>query len=131
MRECGGQRYPVNAALASQLLALVDGNRHARRGLDQQAALGEKPREQHPVPLLVRALGDQMLDALFSTVLKAISELTTAGAQTTTKALLLGRHRGPRLAVRHRQLIEGLPGACFRFAPGRQNDLLEGFAQFA
>ena len=72
-----------------------------------------------------------MLDALLSTVLEAIPKLTTAGAQATPKPLLLGRHGGPRLVVRHRQLLERLPSAGFRFASGRQNDLLKGVAQFA
>ena len=88
MGESGGQGYPVDAALTRELLALVDRNRHAGRGLDQQPALGEKPREQHPVPLLVRALGHQVLDALLSTVLKAIAELTTSSAQATPERLL-------------------------------------------
>ena len=83
------------------------------------------------MPLFVRTLGYEMFDALFSGVLGAISELTTAGSQTTAELLLVARHRGPRLMVRHGQLIESLPGACFRFAAGRQNDPFKGFAQFA
>jgi hypothetical protein len=82
------------------------------------------------MPLLVCALGYEVLDALLSSVLQSIPELTTAGAQTAAQVLLTGRHRRPRFAVRHRQLIESLPGACFRFTPGRQNDPLEGLAQF-
>lgn len=83
------------------------------------------------MPLFVRTLGYEVLDALFSGVLEAISELTTAGTQTTAELLLVARHRGPWLMVRYGQLVESLPGARFRFAPGRQNDPFESFAQFA
>jgi hypothetical protein len=72
-----------------------------------------------------------VLNALLSAIFKAITELTTVGTQTTPKLLPSRGHRGPRLVVGHGQLLEGLPGACFRFPPGRQNDPLEGFPQFA
>jgi hypothetical protein len=70
------------------------------------------------MPLLISTLGYEMRDTLFPPVLETVPELTAAGAQTTTEALLVGRHPGPRFVVGHCQLIESLPGACFRFAPG-------------
>ena len=66
LRECRGQRDPVNAALAGQLLALVDRDRHAGRGLNQQAALGQEPCKQHPVPMFIGTLGDEVFDGLLS-----------------------------------------------------------------
>ena len=78
------------------------------------------------MPVFVLALGYKVLDTLLFVVFKTITELTTTGAQTTPELLLVGRHSWPWLVVRHGQLVESLPGACFRFAPGRQNDLLKG-----
>ena len=71
------------------------------------------------MPLLISTFVHKLLDSLLPTFFEAIPKLTTAGAQTTTEVLLVGRHGGPWLVVRHSQLIEGLPGACFGFSPRR------------
>jgi hypothetical protein len=83
------------------------------------------------MPLFVRALRYEVVDALLSPSLKSIPELTTASTQTAPELLMVRRHGGPGLVMCHGQLSESLPGAGFRFASGRQNNPLEGFARFA
>ena len=50
-------------AVVRELLAVGERDRDAVLRVDQQVVLGQEPGEQHPVPLLVRALLDQALEA--------------------------------------------------------------------
>ena len=63
-----------------------------------------------------------MVDGLLTTVLEAIAKLTATGTQATTERLLFGRHRWPRIAVGHGELLKGLPRPGLRFASCRQYD---------
>ena len=58
---CGDGPRVWLAQIGGELLAVGERHRRAELRVEQQAVLGEEPREQQPVPLLVRALRDEQV----------------------------------------------------------------------
>ena len=97
----------VHVLPSRQLLALVQRDRNAHLRLDEQAVLGQKPSEQHAVPVLVGALLRQMLDGLGAGVVALIAELTSMGTETAAQPTVVILHVTVRLTVGHGQCRQG------------------------
>ncbi len=112
--------------LARELAALVERERHARLGLDEQVVLREEAREQQAMPVLVGALAGEPVDALRALLLvEPVAELAAMRAQAVAQLALVGRERGPRLVVAHGELLDGLPRAGLGDAAGLLHGVLE------
>ena len=86
LREVARKHQPVLAPLARELAALVQRERHARLGLDEQLVLREEAGEQHAMPVLVGALVLQPLDALrLLAFVELVSELPAVCAQAPSE----------------------------------------------
>ena len=124
--EARGERPLVDALLAGQLLAFVqgDGNTHLR--FDEQIVLGEKASEQHAVPVLVGALVHQVVDRLTSRArIEAVAELAGMSAQPPAQSALLRAHVPVGLVVMHGERLQGGARAGLGHVPGFDDRSLE------
>jgi len=110
--ETAGEGPRIGALLAGEVLTLGDADRDLRLRLDQEIALGEESGEEHPVPVLVGALVDEMVDGLVTGAgVAPVAELAPVSAKAGAQRALLGRHVTEGLAVTHGEGLECRPRA--------------------
>ena len=73
--------------------------------------LGEKAREQHPMPVLVGALVDQVIDRVAAgTCVDPITQVACVCSQTIAQPALLTAHVAVGLVVVYRERFQCPPG---------------------
>ena len=112
VREARRQRPLVDAVFLRELLTLVqrDGDPHV--GLDQEVVFSEKAREQLPVPVLVGAFVDQVINRVSARpCIDAIIQVRRMRPQAIAQRALLTAHVAIGLVVVYRQRLQRTPGA--------------------
>ena len=81
-------------------------------GLDQEIVLGEKAREEHPVPVLTGAFVDQVIDRVSTgPCVDAISQVSRVRPQAIAQLALPTAHVAVGLVVVYRKHLQRAPGA--------------------
>ena len=120
--EPGRHRPAVGLAqLGGQLLALGQRDRRPVLRVEQQVVLGQEPGEQQPVPLLVRALGDEQLPIA--------AELAPLRPQPIAQRRLLGVEVLRPAVGEHAQPLDRSTRRALRRAPRRQHRRLQLLAK--
>lgn len=108
-----GELPGIDAALGGQFAALVHRDGLPQSGLHEQMILGQEPREEHPVPVLVRNLVREPVERLCIVGGTRVTELLAVRAKARTKGprprVLV--HRVVRTRAIHGQRFERLPRA--------------------
>jgi len=114
--------------LVRQLPHLVEGDRDAF-GMEEEVVLGEEPSKEHPVPVLVGALGRQVLELLPVVAAQRIAQLAPTGAKGHPELPLLCGERGGSLGGVDGEGAQGLLSSIFGDAPGFEDDFAELLAE--
>ena len=98
-------------------------------GVDEQVVLGEEPGEEHPVPVLVGALGDEVVELLPVVAAERVAQLAAPGAEGDAQLSLIHREGPGRLGGVDSECPEGLLGPLLGDAPGLEDDGAETVAK--
>ena len=91
---------------------------YPRGWLDEETVLGQKPGEQHPVPVLVSALVDQPVDGLRASLrIALVAKLASVRPQPVAKLALVHAEMRARLRCANRKPLHGDLGRSLRRPP--------------
>ncbi|MES9989483.1 MAG: hypothetical protein ABW077_16375 [Candidatus Thiodiazotropha endolucinida] len=93
VREARGQRPFVYALFLRQLLTLIQRDGDTHLGLDQQVVFCKKPGKQHPVPVLIGTLVNEVVDTMAARArIGPVAELACMGAEPPAQGALRPIH---------------------------------------
>src|SRR5439155_26697331 len=98
--------------------------------MNQQVVLSQKAREQHPMPVFIRASLFETVDFLCSVRLASVAELSSVCTQLLPESLFLDGHCRPRLRVVDRKCAKSLFSTSFRHSACVGHYVFQGSAKF-
>ncbi len=113
-----GQGPKIGTFLLGQFLTLFQTNGHPHLRLDEEVIFRQETGKEHPMPVLVSTLLNQMRDLQFSVFVLLIPQLPRPGTKVVAKQTLFWTHMAVRLVMMHSQGLQGRLGSGFGNVPG-------------